>query len=400
MRLLKHPSSEHTQSKDVSQVYPSLAQLFLSFLRLGVTAFRGPAMVAYIRKMAVEQKKWLDEASFRDGIAFCQMVPGATAMQTTAYTGFRVRGVSGAAVSFIGFVLPAFLIMIILSALYVQMQNLPPVVSAFKGLQAIIVAIVANATLSFGRASIKDWRGIVIAIVAAVSFGLGVNPILVILLAALLGFLLYIKQPSPQIGSISESRSATRSVLILLSVVVLGFVLLFFTNRGLFELATLMFRIDLFAFGGGFASVPFMLHEVVNVHSWMDSPTFLSGIALGQITPGPIVITATFIGYLLYGPLGGVIATVSVFLPSFLIVVGISPYYDKLRGSPYFNKAIGGILSSFVGLFLSVTILFALKIPWDIPRILLASAAFVALLFKVEIYWVIIIGIVISIIFL
>jgi chromate transporter len=379
---------------------PSLSRLFLSFLRLGATAFGGPAMVAYIRRMVVEQKKWLDEASFRDGVAFCQMVPGATAMQTAAYAGLRLRGVSGAAVSFIGFGVPAFLIMMIFSALYIQTQGISQIISVFIGLQVIVVAIVANATISFGRTTIKDWKGIVIAVIAASLFGLGVSPILVILLAALLGLLLYLKQQAPQINSPAESRSTMRPVLILLAVVIFGFALLFFINRGLFDLATLMFRIDLFAFGGGFASVPLMFHEVVDVRSWIDSPTFLNGIALGQITPGPIVITATFIGYLLYGPLGGLIATVSVFLPSFLIVTAITPYFNRLSGSPPFNKIIKGILCSFVGLLLSVTILFALKIPWDVFRILLVSAAFISLLFKVEIYWVVIIGVVISIIFL
>ena len=161
-----------------------------------------------------------------------------------------------------------------------------------------------------------------------------------------------------------------------------------------------MLRIDLFAFGGGFASVPIMFNEVVNLHSWMDSRTFLNGIALGQITPGPIVITATFIGYLLYGLIGSIIATTSVFLPSFLIVVGVAPYFNKLLSLPYFNKAIIGVLSSFVGLLLSVTLLFALTIPWDLFRIVIALSAFVALFLKVEIYWVVIAGIIVSIVFL
>ena len=149
-----------------------------------------------------------------------------------------------------------------------------------------------------------------------------------------------------------------------------------------------MFRIDLFAFGGGFASVPLMFYEVVQVRPWVDGPTLLNGIVLGQVTPGPIVITATFIGYLLKGPLGGLIATICVFLPSFMMVVGIVPYFDRLRGSPYFKKVMTGILCSFVGLLLTVTIRFALNIPWDFTRILLSSAAFVALLLKVDILWV------------
>jgi chromate transporter len=188
-----------------------------------------------------------------------------------------------------------------------------------------------------------------------------------------------------------------RSVLVILGAAAMGYLLLFFMNRGLFDLAALMFRVDLFAFGGGFASVPLMFHEVVNVNSWLDSKTFLDGIALGQVTPGPIVITATFIGYLLYGLPGAGIATVSIFLPSFLIVVGAAPYFDKLRSFPLFNKAVAGVISSFVGLLLSVTVLLALQMPWDLWRTLLAVAAFVALLLKVEIYWVVLAGVIISI---
>ena len=116
---------------------PSLFQLFISFLRLGATAFGGPAMVAYIRKMAVEKNRWLDDQSAHDGVAFCQTIPGATAMQMSAYVGLRAKGVAGAAVSFIGFGLPAFLFIMILSALYARTHTLPAVVSAFNGLQAI-----------------------------------------------------------------------------------------------------------------------------------------------------------------------------------------------------------------------------------------------------------------------
>ena len=147
--------------------------------------------------------------------------------------------------------------------------------------------------------------------------------------------------------------------------------LLFLFERKLFDLAAIMFRIDLFAFGGGFASVPLMFHEIVEMRSWMDAQTFLNGIALGQITPGPIVITATFVGYIVYGLLGAIVATVSVFLPSFMIIVGVVPYFDRLRNSIYFARAIRAILCSFVGLLLTVTFRFASNISWDVPRVLL-----------------------------
>jgi chromate transporter len=379
---------------------PSLFQLFTSFLRLGATALGGPAMVAYIRKMAVEKKQWLDEPSARDGVALCQTIPGATAIQMSAYVGLRVRGVAGAAASFVGFGLPAFLFMMFLSALYARTHTLPAVVSIFNGLQAIIIAIVANATLSFGKTSIKNRRNIVNAIIAAVLFGLKVNPILVIVIAAMLGVILYAKQPHHPVVNPTCKSHAPKSFFLLLLVTGIGFGVLYFLDRRLFDLATLMFRIDLFAFGGGFASVPLMFYEVVQVRSWLDGPTLLNGIVLGQVTPGPIVMTATFIGYLFKGPFGGLIATICVFLPSFMIVVGIVPYFDRLRSSPYFKKVITGILCSFVGLLLTVTIRFALNIPWDVPRILLSGAAFIALILKVDILWVVLLGTVISFIVL
>ena len=379
---------------------PSLSHLFFAFLRLGATAFGGPAMVAYIRKMAVEKNHWLDDHSARDGVALCQTIPGATAMQMSAYVGFRARGVAGAGASFIGFGLPAFLFMMILSALYARTHTLPAVVSAFSGLQAIVVALVANATLSFGKASIKNWRNVINALIAAGLFGLKVNPILVIIIAAFLGMILYNKQPVSPTAIPTEKAHAPKSLILLLLSVGVGFGLFFFLDRKLFDLTTLMFRIDLFAFGGGFASVPLMFYEIVQVRSWLDGPTLLNGIVLGQVTPGPIVITATFVGYLLKGPLGGLLATVCVFLPSFMMVVGIVPYFDRLRSLPYFKKVISGILCSFVGLLLTVTIRFALDIPWDVPRILLSSAAFIALILKIDILWVVLTGTVISLIVL
>lgn len=368
-------------------------------MRLGITAFGGPSMVAYIRKMTVEKKRWLDAETFNDGVALCQTIPGATAMQTAAYVGLKTRGVVGAGASLIGFGLPAFLLMMTLAALYAHTHNLPVVISAFSGLQAIIVAIIANATLSFGKTTLKDWKTLIIAAVAAILLGLGVNPLVVILLAAVGGFAaIKPKQPNPHhaVSSI-QTVSYTKPLLLILSVSAIGFFLLFLFNRTLFNLALLMFRIDLFAFGGGFASVPLMLHEIVEVRHWIDSQTFMNGIVLGQVTPGPIVITATFVGYLLGGPLGGLIATLGIFLPSFGVLVGISPYFDRLRASPAFNKVIGGVLCSFVGLLLAVTINFALNVHWDLPHLLLASSALIALLLKVDILWVVVIGTVISV---
>lgn len=380
---------------------PTIRELFLSFFRLGVTAFGGPAMLAEIRKMAVGKKEWLSEESFRAGAGLCQMIPGATAMQAAAYVGLRSRGIGGGAASFIGFGLPACILMLILSALYARAHALPAVVSVFSGLQVVVVAIVAHAAFSFGKTWLKDWKGILIALAAAVMFGFGVHPIGVILIAGLCGLGLYHQQTFPAIAASDNRKSYSLKPLVwILLIAASTFVTFFLFQRRFFDLAFLMTKVDLFAFGGGFSSLPLMFNEVVHVHAWMDSLTFLDGIALGQITPGPIVITATFIGYMQYGLTGGIIATISIFLPSFLIIAGTVPYYDRLRSSPWFNRVLRGILYSFVGLLLSVTIRFALNVPWDAVRIILAGGTFAALLLNVKLYYPLIAGIAASLVFL
>jgi len=161
-----------------------------------------------------------------------------------------------------------------------------------------------------------------------------------------------------------------------------------------------MLKIDLFAFGGGFASLPLMLHEIVIVKGWMTSGTFMDGIALGQVTPGPIVITSAFVGYIVQGFAGAVVATIAIFTPSFFMVVTIAPFFDRLRTSPYFARAIDGILASFVGLLIYVLIKFALAIPWDVVRIILGLATLAALIRKVDILYIVPAGAVLSVIFL
>ena len=237
-----------------------------------------------------------------------------------------------------------------------------------------------------------------IACIAAGLFWLMANPMLIILLAALLGMLLNSRQQAT-LRAEHETRmpATTRALLLFLLGTVSGFGLLSFVRKDLLQLAVLMSKIDLIAFGGGFASVPLMFHEIVEVRSWMDGPTFLNGIVLGQFTPGPIVITATFVGYLVHGFHGAIVATVAIFLPSFLILLGVAPYFDRLRASPWFARAIGGILCSFVGLLLTVTIRFALNVHWDFPHMALAGAAFAALIFKLDILWVVLAGTAVSI---
>ena len=378
---------------------PTINQLLFSFLRLGATAFGGPSMVAYIRKLVVEQKNWMDAKEFNAGVAFCQLIPGATAMQMAAYVGLYLRGVTGAAISFIGFGLPAFFLMLFFAMIYTRTGNLPVVVSAFSGLQAVVVAIMANAVWSFGKVTIKKWRHAGIALIAAGLFWWNISPLLVICLAALAGWLVL---PSPSgeelsIGEVSSSPISQKPKLILLFLTGISLAVMFFLSPDLFKLSLLMMKVDLTAFGGGFASVPVMYHQVVEVNHWLDGQTFMNGIVLGQVTPGPIVITATFIGYILFGSIGAMVATLSIFLPSFLLVVGLAPFFNKVSTTPIFHKVIRGVMCSFVGLLISVTIRFAFEIEFDVLHVIMVVSALFALLRKVDILWVVVIGAVISI---
>ena len=381
---------EPVQLSVTKTTQPTLLQLFLAFLKLGATAFGGPAMVAHIRTLAVQKKQWLDEVAFRNGVALCQTIPGATAMQASAYVGLRVHGVRGAATSFVGFGLPAFLLMLLLSVLYARFHDASLVASTFAGLRALVVALVGHAAFTFGTSYLKRWQDFVIVPVAALLFWVGLSPVLVILISFVMGVALrFAEGQTTQESPSKRDPFPLRSVVFILGGAALCLLALFLLDRRLLRLSLLMLRIDLFAFGGGFASIPIMLHEVVQVQGWVQPKTFMDGIALGQITPGPIVMTATFVGYMVRGILGALVATVSIFLPSFLLVITVAPSFQLLNSFHLFRKGVGGILCSFVGLLASTAVRLAISLRWDIPLVALAVAAFAALVLRINLLWIV-----------
>jgi len=168
-----------------------LVELFLAFFRLGATAYGGPAMMAYLKSEMVGKRHWLTEPEFQEGMALCQVIPGATMVQMCTYTGYRLRGVPGALAAACGFVLPAFTIMTLLTALYFRSGSLPTVQALFKGLGALVVAIVLNACLTLGRTTLQDWQGSLLACLALAAMLLRINVLLVLLGTALLAIPLY-----------------------------------------------------------------------------------------------------------------------------------------------------------------------------------------------------------------
>jgi chromate transporter len=392
-RPFPYPLYNAMHDSQLASARPSVPLLFGRFLRLGLTAFGGPAMVAYIRELAVQKEQWLNQENFKQGVAICQTIPGATAMQVAAYVGLRSNGPWGAIAAYAGFGLPAFVLMVMLSALYERSHNLAAVVSIFAGLQVIVVAMVAHATVHFGRSTLRNWRDLILGLCVAGFLLAGGNPLVAILAAGLLGMPLFRQsiQPEPQ-QTLPQPPLALRALtpaLLLSLALCLGIFACFLLDRRLFDLAIMMTRIDLFAFGGGYGSVPLMFNEVVTVKQWMASRTFMDGIALGQVTPGPIVITATFVGFLQAGLAGALAATLAIFAPSLIILTAVIPTFDRFRHNILFQRAMHGILVSFAGLLLSVTLRFALAIPWESYRIVLVVLALTALWRKIDILWVV-----------
>ena len=373
---------------------PSYTDLFTSFFWIGLTGFGGLAMSAHIRKHIVDKRKWLDANTFDSGLALCQIIPGAIVMQLAAYIGLKLKGIKGSIVAFVAFGLPAFLLMLLLSILYKQSRNIVGVETVLNGLRVVIVAIVANAVYIFGKKNFQNVYDWLIAVIAAALFLTRLHPALVLLITALLGLLLTKKEAAP-IGSVLKIKTF-KFFLGMVLLVTINTMILYFVDKQYFLLATIMLRIDLFSFGGGLAAMPIMYHELVDLFGWFDKTTFMDGVILGQVTPGSIIIAATFFGYMHFGILGSFLATICVFTPSYLILMGIMPFFDRLRSYPQFNKVINGILCSFVGLLTIVTYHFAIDIHWTLVNVIFTAAAFVLLVLKVDVIWVIIGGIILS----
>ncbi|MCX5908426.1 MAG: chromate efflux transporter [Deltaproteobacteria bacterium] len=360
--------------------------LFIRFLKLGATAYGGPAIAGQMKKTIVKDLGWLTEPEFLQGLALCQPIPGATFVQLSTYIGYRLRGIWGAFTCAIAFVIPAFILLIILSAVYFKWGNLWFIQSLFKGLGAIVVAIVLNAVINFGKPLLKDWKMVLIAVLSFSSFLYRLNTVLVFLLAAVLALILrpamVVKSPPVPPGKgIGETGKKGRDRLFLFVLAVfIGaiFVVCYRLDPQLSYLALTFSKIGALAFGGGFTSIPLIQYEVVDHFQWVTTKEFLDGIAMGQITPGPIMITATFLGYKIAGFWGALMATIAIFSPAFFIVTLLIPHYDRLKGLGTVRMMEQGILASFVGMLGLVLYNFGKTTFVDIPSVIFTLGAFIA----------------------
>jgi chromate transporter len=304
----------------------------------------------------------------------------------------------------LAFVLPAFIALVVLSAIYFRFHNLWFIQALFKGLGAIVVAIILNACITFGRSVLKDWKTILIAALSFFAFFLQWNFVLIFVLAAVVALFLRPKglqakgMPSA-VASLEVKRREYLIVLLLAALISAALIVSYFVDPKITALSLNLSKIGALAFGGGFTAIPLIQYEIVDRFHWLSTKEFLDGIALGQVTPGPILITATFVGYKVANLLGAFMATLGVFFPSFFILVLLIPYHDRLRGVEQVRMMEQGVLGSFIGMLALVLYNFGRVSLVDIPRILMATAAFIAIYKKISLPYILLAGGIFSIIF-
>ncbi len=390
------PDLESQAAVAQPSLWARLTELAQIFLKLGAIGFGGPqAHIAMIHDEAVARRGWFAEDQFLEGVAVCEMLPGPASTQMGIYTGYLRAGQLGALVAGLCFIAPAFFIVLALSWAYFKFQGVPQIEDLFLGISPVVIAIILGFCWKLGKKAIKDWPGLAIALVVLfLSLGFRANILLLFVLAGLVGLVVY-RPP----GS-SPSTSAWLAPLIPITqglptvlATVPGETLAVSSFWGLdriqtyfWPLATFFLKTGAFIFGGGLVIIPLLETAVVNDFEWMTRSEFLDGVALGSLTPGPVVITAAFVGYKVAGALGALVATMAIFTPSFAFIMFASPFLLRLRQNPWVKSFLKGVMPAALGAIAAATIpLAAAALGQDtLPRTLVAIAvgltALVALL--------------------
>ncbi len=341
----------------------SLRELAKSLFKVGLIGFGGGiGMLAVLRTECVKRKKFITDDDLGTAVAMGQMLPGPFIPNYCEYIGYHLFGLKGAGVAAVALLLPSFIIMVFLSWFYLTYQTLPGVTLIFKGIGAAMTSIILWASYDMGRALIKDSKGIMVFIFALILFLIKFDPILAVLICGGLRILL---------DNIKFLRKC-----------IFAIPLFVFEGKKALDLAGIFLKIGAVIFGGGYGAIPFIRNEVCTIRPWLTPKEFLDGVALGQMTPGPVAITATFVGLKVMGIPGAVIATISIFLPSFLMLMLLVKIYQKLCNNTYVISFFGGIKSAVVAILLSTGIFF-MTINWlTVPYALFGISILLILVLK------------------
>jgi chromate transporter len=344
----------------------SLATIACEWLRLGCIGFGGPPThITLLRRMCVEQRHWLDADDFEDGIAATNLLPGPASTQLAIFCAWRLRGAAGAIIGGISFIAPGMVLIMALSAVF--LENHPPswILGAAAGAGAAVPAVALNAAWALtpsswrraGQRRPAQGRWIAYALVGGAAAAT-IGPFLVLVLLGCGLIEVAIRHQS----TISASP---RSALALLPTAVIHTVAI----GGLGALAWVGLKVGALSYGGGFVIVPLMQHDAVSTYHWMTGAQFLDAVALGQITPGPVVLTVAVVGYAAAGIAGGLLAVVVAFAPSFVFVIAGGPRFDRIRSNASIQSFLTGAGPAVIGAIAGSTIPLGLafQVAWQIP---------------------------------
>lgn len=373
--------------------------LFWTFLKIGSTAFGGfMALIAVVQNYLVDRKKLLSDAELLDGISLATILPGPVAVNVVAYAGYKINGGIGAIICTTAVILPSFLLILLLSHLYFTWGEIPGVNNVFKGFIPAVAAIIIAATMNMGKKTLKGKTEYIIAF-AALFFltvvGGFYSTIAIIVASGLTGLLLF-KKPAVFDNNTNaasdKNRAFPASILVFLSLPLAAMALPFIKTGSIVavNLFITFAGMSILLFGGGFVFIPMIQEIVVDTYGWVTNKEFIDGIALGQITPGPILISATFIGYKIAGVLGATAATIGIFLPPALLMLFCAHFFDKLKESVTINAALTGIRCGVIGMIAAAAIVVMQSAEQNWVSAAIFLVALLSLIkFKIEVAWII-----------
>ncbi len=363
-----------------SMVSFTLRDLLVYFLRLGTLGFGGPiALAGHMQKDLVEERRWVSKQDYLEGLAFSQLSPGPLAAQLAMYLGWLRAGTIGATLVGIAFILPSFLMVLVLAALYVHFGSLPWIQGMFYGIGAAVIAIIVRSAIKLVRGTVgRDW--LLWAIFTALAITTAWTKSEIVWLFLLCGVIaMFVKAP-PLIPSRATSAMFVGGVGPLLtgihglaSIATVGVLFLFFLKAGAF------------VFGSGLAIVPFLYGGVVAKFHWLTERQFVDAVAVAMITPGPVVITAAFIGYVVAGPVGALVAAWAVFAPPYFIVLFGAPYYRRFAQNRQVKAFVQGVTAAAVGAIAGAAYILARRSLVDLPTVLIGFVTLVILMFTKKI---------------
>lgn len=328
------------------------------FLRLGATGFGGPiALVGAMQRDLVERRGWFTAEEFREGLALAQLAPGPLAAQLATYLGWLEGRAAGATAAAVAFVLPSFAMVMALSALYVRFGGLPWMRGAFYGIGAAVMALIARSALKLTRSTLGSDRPL---------WALWIVNALIV--AAWRTEFFWVIAASGFLALAAQRRAARRSVT-LASVEPLL----------LLQIAAFFAKAGALVFGSGLAILPFLYGGVVEGHRWISESQFLDAVAVSMITPGPVVITVAFIGYLVAGPAGGIAAAIGMFVPVWLVVVLAAPHYRRVAGNASVRAFVNGVTAAAAGALAGAVFVLGRRAIVDVPTVAIAAIALLVL---------------------